>query len=979
MVDDLAARYEYDAFISYNRKADGRLAAALHDALHRFAKPWYRLRARRVFRDDDSLGANPGLWPSLERALAASRFLVLLAGRGSANSAWVARELEYWCREREPDTLIVVATDPDHGDRLVWSEPDGDFDWSRTTALPPALRGLFPAEPRIVDLAWARDRDRLTLDDPLFRAAVADIAAPISGRPKDELIGEDVRQHRRTMRWVRSAIAVLAGLLVLAVAAAWIAVRQRDVAQDRAAVAEARQYAAESLAATDPYAALGLAIAAEQRTPEPLPEARTAYATAVQRAATWTTRPIAQYASPDLSLRELSWSPDGSRLRAAADDGSVLGWQLSTGAALPAVPAFDTVLPPGYDAVAWYGQSTLAVQNGLDEVVLRDLTPPGRTRATFRTASEVGDLAFAPDGRTLAVTIPGGVELWDTVRARRSVTLGGGPATSWRTAWSPDGTRLLVAGDQGMWFWDVPHRRLLLSAASASGLWSIAWHPSGSTVAVGADNGEVTIRDGRSGAVRGTLAIGQRSRVADLAWSRDGNRLAAAGGVDGLRMWTLRDGRLIPYGSPLRSGIDRGPRRLAWSPDGRMLAAGIGFAGSPELDDLHVWAVAPLPPDAPAGLPRTVRVLDWAPDSHHLAAGDLTVAVVDARTRDRWTVRPSADSPNAVAWSPRGDGTLALAAEDGVRLAQFATTTTPANQPGAVVAGEPLWNSGGTRALAWSPGGDRVAAGDTRGRITLWAASGGKRPTATLTVPAGSERPTAPADSGAQPTATAERGERPTATPTAAIGEYGRPDWLAWSADGGTVRAGLTDGRALSWDTATGRPGGEPWTAAPGGARAMAWSPDGAGLATVSRDGTLRVWAVAERRLRRTLSGIGGDATALSWSPDGTRLAAGGYDGRVRIWQAAGGTLLAETTTGSAVITALDWSPDGNHIAAGAATGGITVYTAHPERASCARVREAAGLTPMTAEAAGVGLSVCRAGRIRDLPPLPVVAEGAQG
>ena len=39
MATDVGTRYEYDAFISYNRKADGRLAAALHDALHQFTKP----------------------------------------------------------------------------------------------------------------------------------------------------------------------------------------------------------------------------------------------------------------------------------------------------------------------------------------------------------------------------------------------------------------------------------------------------------------------------------------------------------------------------------------------------------------------------------------------------------------------------------------------------------------------------------------------------------------------------------------------------------------------------------------------------------------------------------------------------------------------------------------------------------------------------------------------------------------------------
>src|SRR5215467_9227215 len=62
----------YAAFISYSRKVDGRLAPAVQDGLQRFAKPWYRLRALRVFRDDASLAANPGLWPSIVSALDSS-------------------------------------------------------------------------------------------------------------------------------------------------------------------------------------------------------------------------------------------------------------------------------------------------------------------------------------------------------------------------------------------------------------------------------------------------------------------------------------------------------------------------------------------------------------------------------------------------------------------------------------------------------------------------------------------------------------------------------------------------------------------------------------------------------------------------------------------------------------------------------------------------------------------------------------------
>jgi len=59
----------HDALISYSHALDGRWAPALQHVLHRLAKPWYRLQALRVSRDDAGRSATPALWPSIERAL----------------------------------------------------------------------------------------------------------------------------------------------------------------------------------------------------------------------------------------------------------------------------------------------------------------------------------------------------------------------------------------------------------------------------------------------------------------------------------------------------------------------------------------------------------------------------------------------------------------------------------------------------------------------------------------------------------------------------------------------------------------------------------------------------------------------------------------------------------------------------------------------------------------------------------------------
>ena len=80
---------KYTAFISYSHASDAAVAAAVQSSLHHFAKPWYRRRAMRVFRDKTSLSASPALWPSLEAALSASEFLVLMASPQSAHSVWI--------------------------------------------------------------------------------------------------------------------------------------------------------------------------------------------------------------------------------------------------------------------------------------------------------------------------------------------------------------------------------------------------------------------------------------------------------------------------------------------------------------------------------------------------------------------------------------------------------------------------------------------------------------------------------------------------------------------------------------------------------------------------------------------------------------------------------------------------------------------------------------------------------------------------
>ena len=69
---------KYDAFVSYSHAGEQEIARRLQEGVERFAKPWYRTRSMRLFLDKNSLTASPGLWSSIEEALAESRWLVLI-------------------------------------------------------------------------------------------------------------------------------------------------------------------------------------------------------------------------------------------------------------------------------------------------------------------------------------------------------------------------------------------------------------------------------------------------------------------------------------------------------------------------------------------------------------------------------------------------------------------------------------------------------------------------------------------------------------------------------------------------------------------------------------------------------------------------------------------------------------------------------------------------------------------------------------
>lgn len=224
----------YDAFISYSHAKDKPIASALQSAIQRLGKPWYKRRVLRLFRDDTSLSATPGLWPAIEQALSNSRFLILLASPEAAGSGWVTKEVSYWLEHKGAGALLIGVTEG----ALSWDNSLGDFARGEDMPLPAALTGRFPSEPKWIDLRAYREGTET--GDARFTELAANFAAAIHGIPKEDLLSQEVRQQRRSLALAWSAAGTLC---VLAGVAGWqwksaldaerVAIEQRKIAQDQ--------------------------------------------------------------------------------------------------------------------------------------------------------------------------------------------------------------------------------------------------------------------------------------------------------------------------------------------------------------------------------------------------------------------------------------------------------------------------------------------------------------------------------------------------------------------------------------------------------------------------------------------------------------------------------------------------------------------------------------------------------------------------
>jgi WD40 repeat protein len=365
----------------------------------------------------------------------------------------------------------------------------------------------------------------------------------------------------------------------------------------------------------------------------------------------------------------------------------------------------------------------------------------------------------------------------------------------------------------------------------------------------------------------GTQRFRHGSRILALAFSVDGQTLAAGGGDDALRLWDVTTGK--------ERGRINEPwvNALVFSPRGKVLITGNGFKKIRVWDwrtgeELrmfkgHKGAIKALALDdegrvlVSAGQDKTIRM--WV----------VPIGKPIPFDQDQYELTHHTDEVNALAFHPDGTMFASGSSDRTIRLwrspqGQLVRTI---KAPCAVTS------------LAFAPDGQTLVSGGDDGRVRLWEVESGKQ----LRVLAGKQ----------------------TSVNT-----------VAFSPDGKMILSSGDDETIRRWDATTFKPLSTIVRPSGDGA-ALAISPQGL-LASAGLNNTIRLWDLATAKEVGLTPGHHSGIASITLSPDGKSLVSGSANGKIQQWDALAGKPLREYGEGLHGEVLLSYSPDGKTLAAAA-------------------------------------------------------------
>jgi WD40 repeat protein len=574
----------------------------------------------------------------------------------------------------------------------------------------------------------------------------------------------------------------------------------------------------------------------------------------------------------DAQIWSVAFSPDGTKLASASQDGTAKVWDSASGKELLVFQGHGAV---GINSIAFSPDGNrVATGDDNGRVKVWDMATGQELLTLSDRRSLVLDVVFSPDGQHLATARSDRTAIvWDAWTGKKLFTLQGHTDELVHVFFSPDGNRLSTASlDETVKVWDAKTGEELLTMPGLA----LALSPDGTRLATVSDNLVINIFDITSGDILFRLR-GHTNNLTSAAFSPDGRLLVTTSLDTKAIVWDVSTGLdLLTL-----SGHIEDITTAAFSPDG------IRLATASQDGIIKIWNLTPgheLP-----GIFHPPGNTSWfalSPDGKHLVMIGEFIAVPEV-----WSV------PQKVNIS--GD----------------------AERPQRILTLE--GHEDYVRALAYSPDGSRIATGSRDRTAKLWDAATG-RELHTMTTPSGVAWVAFSPDGSRIATGGADGATRIWSTETGENLSVFRGQHVVvlnatFNPEGTHLATGIDDGMARIWDLATGK---QLFILShPGAVYGVAFSPDGKRLATASSAAMIKLWNASSGKELLSFTGHADSIVSIAFSPDGTRLATASRDGTAKLWDAASGRALLTLQGGGVGICCVAFSSDGNYLFTGGDNG----------------------------------------------------------
>jgi WD40 repeat protein len=314
-------------------------------------------------------------------------------------------------------------------------------------------------------------------------------------------------------------------------------------------------------------------------------------------------------------IRSVAFRPNSSEVASAGMDRTVKVWDVAKPNRESKELAHDTLT----SSIAFSHDSRILAADISQGLIGLFSVATGHLQATLGPELDAEELAFSPDGKTLASGGFDNITFWDLRTINPVATIAGQFGPLLALAYSPSGRTLATLNKRMIRLWDVSARETIASIMNDPGQTrtSLAFHPKHELLAVGdsgstkKDSGKVMIHDLSIPGGRVIMVGEHTSAVQRVAFSPDGNRLASAAYLGDIIIW---DPVTPGVRLPLR-GHAQPVNALTWSPNNQRLASASADGTIILWDAVTGQEVLTL-----RGNGRPFSAVAFSPDGHYLTA-----------------------------------------------------------------------------------------------------------------------------------------------------------------------------------------------------------------------------------------------------------------------------------------------------------------------------------------------------------------------